>query len=78
MADQPEPGGELIIRHPEEQFARRRARVTRSLELAGAIKMEEELPDGNADGELYGDQLLVAERVAAARPGNAIRMNDVN
>ena len=39
--------------------------------------MDEELPDGDADGELHGDQLLVAERVAAARPGGAIRMCDV-
>ena len=37
----------------------------------------EELPDGDADTELHGDQLLVAERVAAARPGGAIRMGDV-
>ena len=78
MADQPEPGGELIIRHREDRFARRRARVTRRLELAGAMKMEEEeLPDGDADGELHGNQLLVAEHVAAARPGGAIRMGDV-
>ena len=42
------------------------------------MKMEEkELPDGDADGELHGDQLLVAERIAAARPGGAIRMGDV-
>ena len=27
IADQPEPGAELIIRHPEERFARRHARV---------------------------------------------------
>ena len=39
--------------------------------------MDEELPDGDADGELYGDQLLVADRVAAARPGGAIMMGDV-
>ena len=77
VADQPEPGAELIIRHPEERFARRHARVTRHLELAGAIEMEEELPDGDADGELHGDQLLMAERVAAARPGGAIRMGEV-
>ena len=38
---------------------------------------EEELPDGDADGELHGDQLLVAEQVAAARPGGDIRMGDV-
>ena len=39
--------------------------------------MDEELPDCDADGELHGDQLLVAERVAPARPGGAIRMGDV-
>ena len=77
IADQPEPGAELIIRHPEERFARRHSRVTRRLELVGAIEMDEQLPDGDADGELHIDQLLVAERVAAARPGGAIRICDV-
>ena len=37
----------------------------------------EKRPDGNSDGEFHGDQLLVSERVAAARPGGAIRINDV-
>ena len=77
MADKPEPSAELLILHPEKRFARRRARVTRRLELAGAMDMAEELPDGDADGELHCDQLLVAERVAALRPGGAIRMGDV-
>ena len=77
VADQPEPGAELIIRQPEKRFTRRHARVTERLKLANALDMEEELPDGDADGELYGDQLLVAERVAAARPGGAIRLGDV-
>ena len=77
IADQPETGAKLIIRHPEERFTRRLARVTRRLELADALDMEEELPDGDADGELHGDQLLVAEQVAAARPGGAIRLGDV-
>ena len=77
VADKPEPGAELIIRHPEKRFARRHARVTKRLEIAGALEMEEELPDGDADGELHGDQLLMAERVAAARPGGAIRMGEV-
>ena len=72
VADQPDPYAELIIRHSKERFARRHARVTRRLKLAGAINMEEELPDGDGYGELHGDQLLVAERVAAARPGGAI------
>ena len=77
VADQSQPGAGLIIRHSKERFARRYARVTKRLELAGAMDMEEELTDGDADGELYGDQLLVAERVAAARPGGASRMSDV-
>ena len=77
VADQPEPGAELIIRHSEERFARRHALVTRRLQLAGAIDMEEEQPDNDAHGELHGDQILVAERVAAARPGGAIRMGNV-
>ena len=72
VADQPEHGSELIIRQPEERFARRHARVKRPLELAGTIEMEKELPDGDADSELYGDQLLVAERVAAPRLSGAI------
>ena len=76
VADPPEPDAVLIIRHPEERFARRHAQFTRRLELANALDMEE-LPDGDADGELNGDQLLVAERVAAARPGSAFRMGDV-
>ena len=33
--------------------------------------------DGDSDGELHDNQLLVAERQAAARPGGAIRMGDV-
>ena len=77
IADQPELGAELIIRHPEEHFAQRHARVSRRLKLAGEIEIEEELLDGDADGELHGDQFLMAERVAAARPGGAIQMGDV-
>ena len=76
VADQSEPGAKLIIRQREERFARKHARVTWRLELAGAMNMEEEVPDGDADGELHGDQLLVAELMAASRPGGAIRMGD--
>ena len=77
VADQLEPGAELIIRHPEERFARRNARFTSRLEHAGAIEIKEDLPNNDADDELHGDQLLVAERVAAARAGDAIQMGDV-
>ena len=35
------------------------------------------LPNGDADGELHGDQLQMAERITAARPGGAIRMGNV-
>ena len=55
VADQPKPREQLIIRHFEEQFAQRHARVTRRFELAGAMKMEEKLPDGDSDGELPYD-----------------------
>ena len=72
VADQTEPGAELIIRHPAAEFAGRHARVTRRFKLAGAMGMEEELPDGDADGELHGDKLLMTERVASPRPGGAI------
>ena len=77
MADQVEPGPGAYHSAPRVRLARRHARVTRRLELAGAIEMEKELIDGDDDGVLHGDQLLMAERVAAARPGAAIRMGDV-
>ena len=53
MADQPEPGAELIIQHRQARFARIHLCVTRRLELAGAIEIEEELPNGDAYGELH-------------------------
>ena len=40
------------------------------------MDIKEVLLDGDADGELHGDQLLVAQRVAAARPGGAIRLGE--
>ena len=49
VTDQPEPGTELIIKPREERFARRHACVTKRIDLAGAIEMEEELPDGDVD-----------------------------
>ena len=51
--------------------------MTRRFEHASAMVMEKELFDGDADGELYGDQLLMAERVAAAQSGDEIRLGDV-
>ena len=77
MADQPEPGVELIIQHPEKRFNRRHARVIRRLELVGALEINENLPDGYVDGELQGDELLITERVIAAPPCGAIRMGEV-
>ena len=44
VADQPVHGAELIVRHTVERFARRQARVTKRLHLAGAREVEEELP----------------------------------
>ena len=37
----------------------------------------DEMPDGDAHGELHGEALHQAERAAAARPGLAVRMGDV-
>ena len=68
---------ELIIRHREERFTRKHARVTKRLERAIVMDMDEELPDGDVDGELHGDQLLITKRVAAARLGGAIRMGEI-
>ena len=51
--------------------------MARRLRLAGPMEMEGKLPDCDADGELYDNQLLMAEQVAAARPGSAIRMGDL-
>ena len=77
VADHPQTKTKLVIRHVEKRFKSRHACVTKRLELAGAMDMEEELPYGYADGYLHGEALLIAERVAAARPGGAIRMGDV-
>ena len=52
VAVQPEPGAKQIIRHPEERFARLHARVSKRLELVGALDMEKNLPDGDANGDL--------------------------
>ena len=76
MADQPEPDATLIIRNPEDRLAWRHALVSRRLKLAAAIKMEQKLPDGDADCQLNGHQLLVAERVTFARQNSAIRIGD--
>ena len=77
VADQPEPGAEMVIRHREKRFVRKHARVTKRLELASVMGIEEKLPDVDADGELNGDQLLAIDKVAAAQPSDAIRMCDV-
>ena len=41
------------------------------------MDIKEEMPDGDADSELYEDLLLMVKRLAAARPGNAIWINDI-
>ena len=58
----------------EAQLARKNARVVKK---AGAFRPDNG-NDGDSDnGELYGNQLLVASRVAASRTGGTIRMGDV-
>ena len=41
------------------------------------MEMQVELPNGAADGELHGDKLLMAEQLAVAQPGIAIKMNEI-
>ena len=41
------------------------------------METKEEQPDGDADGELHYNQLLMAERVTAARPNDTIRMGEM-
>ena len=77
VADLPEPGAELVIRHNEERFDRKHAMVTKRLKIVDARDMVTLLPDDDFEGELHGDQLLAAEREADARPGAAIRMSEV-
>ena len=77
VADLQEPGAELVIRHPEERFARKHALVTRRFKIVDAMNMVTQLHDDYFEGELHGDQLLAAKREADARPGAAIRMSEV-
>ena len=41
------------------------------------MEIKKELPDGDSDVKLHGDQLLMAEQVVSVRPGGAIRISDV-
>lgn len=49
--------------------------MNKSLELASAIEILNELPDSDDHGELTGVQFLMGQQVTAARPGCAIRIN---
>ena len=57
----------------EARLARKHARVVKK---ARALRLDNG-DDADSDGELHGNQLQMAQRVAAARPGGAIRMGDV-
>ena len=57
----------------DTQLARKHARVVKNMRALRPDIGD----DGDSDGELHGNQLMVAEREAAARPGGAIRMGDV-
>ena len=78
--EQPPAGEEMVVvvrpsrnERYEAQLARKHARVVKK---ARALRPDTG-EDGDSDGELHGNQLLVAERDAASRPGGAIRMGDV-
>ena len=57
----------------EAQLARKHAKVVKK----ARVLRPDNGDDGNSDGELHGNQLLVAKWEAAVPPGNAIRMGDV-
>ena len=69
--------GTLINWHRIERFTVKHVRVTRGLKRAGVIYIENKLSESYADYEIYGDNLLMTEQVAAARPNGAIRIGDV-
>ena len=75
VADHPELGAELVIKQVEERFKTRHANVIRR--ILNDNTMDEQKPDGVVEGELSNDQLLLAKRMADARPGGAIRMGEV-
>ena len=77
VADQLKPGAKLIIRHRTKRFARIHARVTRRLEFAGKMEILKKLLNGDADGKLLNEQLLIIEQMAAARPNGAFQISDV-
>ena len=78
--EQPPAGDEMVVvvlpsgnEQYEAQLARKHARVVKK---ARALRLDN-INNGDSDGKLHGNQLLVAEREAAARPGGAIKMGDV-
>ena len=79
-SEQPPAGEKMVVvvrpsrnERYEAQLARKHAKV---LKKAPALRFDN-FDDGDSDGELHGNLLLVAEQAAAARPGRAIRMGDV-
>jgi hypothetical protein len=84
-ADMPDRIGEtLIIKNREDRFLRKHRRVEKLLKAhKKATQVDdvdedfEEMPDGDANGNLDGEQLAQAERAAASRPGAAGRLRDV-
>ena len=78
--EQPPAGEEMVVvvrpsrnERYEAQLARKHARVVKKARAFRADTGK----NGDSDGGLHGNQLLVAEQAAAARPGGAIRMSDV-
>ena len=78
--EQPPAGGEMVVvvrpsrnERYESQLVRKHARVVKK---ARGLRPDNG-DDGDSNGELHGNQLLIAEREAAARPGGAIKMGDV-
>ena len=74
--DPPEPGNDLHITTREQ---RNEARLQRKHKLA-VKRSRRTLPDDASEddeAEVQGDDLIIAQRAAAARPVPSVRMNDV-
>jgi hypothetical protein len=74
--EQPEAGNDLHVVTREE---RNEARLQRKHQLAVkmATKQNRENSSDEDEAEVQGDDLVVAQRAAAARPGTSVRINDV-
>ena len=67
VADHPEAGEKLFIRHVEERFKSSHGRVIKRLKRDNAMDTNEELPNGDADNERAPWRLAFGGRARGCR-----------